>query len=190
MLYPDKYVVRVSVCKNRSGYNSPASYYARHEEGWWKWSGCACSFFPGPLWSSLVKWLVKGQGQSRLARLGQGGIKTCSYTGCEHLVASSTLEGNEGWMESTETTRNVTNEVSGLIDRRISVFTSDGERCYSPPEWAWAILHQSVWGWSCLLGTRHNPPAPENYKGACPCQGFRSGQKTRHRLGLHLFCIY
>lgn len=33
MLYPDKYVVRVSVCKNRSGYNSPASYYARHEEG-------------------------------------------------------------------------------------------------------------------------------------------------------------
>lgn len=68
--------------------------------------------------------------------MGQGRIKTCSYTGCEHLVASSTLEGNEGWMESTETTRNVTNEVSGLIDRRISVFTSDGERCYSPPEWA------------------------------------------------------
>lgn len=61
----------------------------------------------------------------------------------------------------------------------IGVFTSDWERCYSPPEWAWVILHQSVWGWSCLLGTRHNPPAPENYKGACPCQGFRSGQKNK-----------
>ncbi len=153
------------------------SYYSSHEERRWKSSVGACSCSTRPLRSSLVKWLVKGQGWCWLAHWGQDWIKTRSYKGSEHQVADSVLEGNEEWKEPTEETENVKYQGSGLMDWRIKVFTVEAERRYSPPEWAWAILHQSVWGWSCLLGTHHSPPAPESYKGACPCQGFHSGFK-------------
>lgn len=191
MLYPHRYIL---IYKSRCQVQLLTIRVTRTGDG--DEVGEAVPCLLGLLWSSLVKWLVKGRGRRWLAHWGQGWIKSCSYKGSQHQVVGRVLEGIEGWNKPTELTENVQFEGSGLKDWRIRVFTSDAERCYSPPEWAWAILRRSVWGWSCLLGTHHSPPAPESYKEACPCQGFHSGLKKQKGTGKpdrgygYLFCIY